>query len=373
MRLPSYRRTTAVMLKELIQMRRDRLTFGMMIAIPVLQLLLFGYAINTDPKNLPAAAHVIEDSAYARSVLAAISNTGYIRFTGEVKSETEVDRLLSQGDVAFVVTIPEGFARAVDRGEPAPLLIDADATDPSAAANAISAVSQLGQTALRHDFRERDAASPALDLVIHRRYNPEGLSSYNIVPGLLGVILTMTMVLITALAVTRETERGTMENLLAMPLSPGEVMLGKITPYIAIGYVQVVLVLAAARYLFGVPMLGSLELLFGVLAVFIAANLAVGFTFSTIARNQLQAMQMAFFFFLPSILLSGFMFPFRGMPQWAQWIGEALPLTHFLRAVRAILLKGSPAPDIWPHVWPLLIFLAVVTLIALRRYRQTLD
>jgi ABC-2 type transport system permease protein len=373
----SFSRTVAVMMKELIQMRRDRLTFGMIIGIPILQLLLFGFAINTDPKNLPAAVNIQDHSVYARSVLKAVENTGYFEFTHEVATEDEARLLLDEGEVSFVFTIPADFAAKLVRGERPQLLIEADATDPSAASNALSAISALEFSALRHDLKGSLASLapdvPPIELRVHRLYNPEGLSSYNVVPGLIGVILTMTMVLITALAVTRETERGTMENLLAMPLKPSEVMLGKITPYVVVGYIQVTVIMLAARFVFDVPMVGSLVLLSFVLVLFIAANLAVGFTFSAVARNQLQAMQMTFFFFLPSILLSGFMFPFRGMPSWAQWIGEALPLTHFLRIVRGILLKGNGPLEIWPHLWPLLLFLGLVTAIALNRYRRTLD
>jgi ABC-2 type transport system permease protein len=377
MRAFSLKRTFAVLLKELIQMRRDRLTFGMIIGVPIIQLLLFGFAINTDPKNLPSAARDLDRSVYSRSVLKALENTGYFDFVEDVATEEEGRRLLGQGRVAFVFTIPADFSRELLRGERAQVLVEADASDPSAASNALAAVSVLERGALRHDLKGALAAlvpdPPPLELRVHRLYNPEGLSTYNVVPGLLGVILTMTMVLITSLAVTRETERGTMENLLAMPLKPIEVMLGKIAPYVMVGYIQVLVIMLAARFVFDVPMVGSLFLLSLVLVIFIAANLAVGFTFSTLARNQLQAMQMTFFFFLPSILLSGFMFPFRGMPAWAQAIGEALPLTHFLRIVRGILLKGSGWSEIWPNIWPLLIFLAVVTAIALNRYRRTLD
>jgi ABC-2 type transport system permease protein len=373
----SLSRTIAVMMKELIQMRRDRLTFGMIIGIPIVQLLLFGYAINTDPKNLPAAVNVQDHSVYARSALKAIENTGYFEFTHEVQSEAEAKFLLDEGRVSFVFTIPADFSRKLVRGERPQVLIEADATDPSASSNALAAISVLEGSALRHDLKGALSSlapeAPPVELRVHRLYNPEGLSTYNVVPGLIGVILTMTMVLITALAVTRETERGTMENLLAMPLNPAEVMLGKIIPYVVMGYIQVTVVMLAARFIFDVPIVGSLFLLSLVLVLFIAANLAVGFTFSAVARNQLQAMQMTFFFFLPSILLSGFMFPFRGMPVWAQAIGEALPLTHFLRIVRGILLKGNGLLEIWPHVWPLLLFLAVVTTIALNRYRRTLD
>lgn len=373
----SFSRMFAVMLKEAIQMRRDRLTFGMIIGVPVIQLLLFGFAINNDPKSLPTAVHMADDSTYARSVLKAIAHTGYFEFIRTVASEAEAATLLDQGRVAFVITVPVDFSRRLLRGERPVLLVEADASDPSASVNALAALSRIEFTGLRHELKGAlaplAAKPPPLELRVLRRYNPEGISAYNVVPGLLGVILTMTMVLITGLAVTRETERGTMENLLAMPLTPGEVMLGKIIPYVVVGYIQVSVILISARYIFNVPMIGSLLLLSAVLALFIAANLAVGFTFSTLARNQMQAMQMTFFFFLPSILLSGFMFPFRGMPGWAQIIGEMLPLTHFLRIVRGILLKGNGLAGIWPSIWPLLIFLAVVTMIALARYRRTLD
>ena len=377
MALPSPRRVIAMMLKELIQMRRDRLTFGMMLGVPVMQLLLFGYAINTDPQYLPTAVQIRDHSPFARSIVAALENTRYFRIVGSVASEAEADAILDRGEAMFVVTVPEDFSRKLVRGDRPDLLVEVDATDPVAAGNAVSALDELARTAIDRDLdgtlADLRAGEPPFDLVLHRRYNPERITAYNVVPGLLGVILTMTMVLMTALAVTRETERGTMENLLAMPLRPAEVMLGKILPYVAVGYVQVSVVLLAARYLFGVPMLGSLPLLSVALLAFIGANLAVGFTFSTLARNQLQAMQLTFFFFLPSILLSGFMFPFAGMPAWAQVIGEALPLTHFLRIVRGVLLKGNGIADIWPNVWPLLLFMVAVSTVALKRYRRTLD
>lgn len=377
MALPSPRRVIAMMLKELIQMRRDRLTFGMMLGVPVMQLLLFGYAINTDPQYLPTAVQIRDHSPFARSIVAALENTRYFRIVGSVASEAEADAILDRGEAMFVVTVPEDFSRKLVRGDRPDLLVEVDATDPVAAGNAVSALDELARTAIDRDLdgtlADLRAGEPPFDLVLHRRYNPERITAYNVVPGLLGVILTMTMVLMTALAVTRETERGTMENLLAMPLRPAEVMLGKILPYVAVGYVQVSVVLLAARYLFGVPMLGSLLLLSVALLAFIGANLAVGFTFSTLARNQLQAMQLTFFFFLPSILLSGFMFPFAGMPAWAQVIGEALPLTHFLRIVRGVLLKGNGIADIWPNVWPLLLFMVAVSTVALKRYRRTLD
>ena len=370
-------RIGAVFIKELIQMRRDRLTFAMIIGIPIVQLVLFGYAINSDPKNLPTALNVQDNSVFARSLAAAMQNTGYFKITSIVHDEREGEELLASGTVAFLLTVPPNFSRALARGDRPSLLMEADASDPSAAANAMAAISQLPATVFNNDLkgalRPLQATQPPFNVVVHRLYNPEGISSFNVVPGLIGVILTMTMVLITALAVTREVERGTMENLLAMPLQPFEVMIGKITPYIVMGYVQVTVVIVAALALFGVPMLGSWFDLSVALAIFIAANLSIGFTISTVAQNQLQAMQMTFFFFLPSILLSGFMFPFRGMPVWAQFIGEALPNTHFMRIVRGIMLKGANLADLFGDIWPLLAFMVVVMGVALVRYRRTLD
>ena len=367
----------AVLMKEFVQMRRDRLTFAMMVAIPIMQLVLFGYAINADPKALPTAVLVNDHGTYTRSFLAAMAHSGYFRVVRELAHEEEVERVLASGEVQFVVTVPPQFSRRIERGERPVLLVEADASDPAATSNALAALAALNQTALSHDLKGPLAPlqplPPPFEVRVHRRYNPEGITQYNIVPGLIGTILTMTMVMMTALAMTRERERGTMENLLATPVRPIEVMTGKIAPYIVVGYIQVTIILAAARLLFGVPMAGSLVLLSVALILFIAANLAVGFTFSTLARNQLQAMQMAFFFFLPSILLSGFMFPFRGMPVWAQWIGEVLPLTHFLRILRGILLKGNAWYDIAPNVWPIALFLGVMAGIALYRYRETLD
>jgi len=373
----SVARLIAVLVKEFIQIRRDRLTFGMMVGIPIIQLTLFGFAINADPRNLPTAVLSAEESVFTRSFVTALRNSGYFDIVGGAVSEAEARRLIDEGQVQFVVTIPAGFSRAVMRGERPALLVEADATDPAATSNAVGALTTVARTAIDPDLTGPLSAlrsgAPPFELRIHRRFNPEGITQWNVVPGLMGVILTMTMVIMTALGVTRERERGTMESLLAMPVRPIEVMIGKIAPYIVIGYVQVTIILLAARFVFGVPMVGSLWLLSVALVVFIAANLSVGFTFSTIARNQLQAMQMAFFFFLPSILLSGFMFPFRGMPGWAQALGEILPLTHFLRVVRGILLKGNGWDEVAPHLWPLLLFLLVVSAVALRRYRQTLD
>lgn len=373
----SFARMAAVFVKEFQQMLRDRLTFGMAVGIPVLQLLLFGYAINTDPKGLPTALIATDTGPLARTLAAALQNTGYFKVVHTGTREADGEALVERGEVQFLVVIPSDFDRRVVRGEQPAILVSVDATDPSASGNAIAALNGVAAQALRHDLvgplRALAAGAAPYEVRIHRRYNPEGLSRYNIVPGLIGTILTMTMVMLTSLAMTRERERGTMENLLATPVRPGEVMVGKILPYVVIGYVQLGVILLAAWWLFEVPMVGSFTLLMAMIGVFIVANLAVGFTFSTLAKNQLQAMQMTFFFFLPSMLLSGFMFPFRGMPGWAQGIGELLPLTHFLRIVRGIMLKGNDAAQLLPALWPMLAFLAVAGIVALKRYRRTLD
>jgi len=373
----AWHRFMAVLAKEFVQVRRDRLTFAMMIGVPVMQLVLFGFAINLDPKGLPAAVVAGEASPFSRSLVRALENSGYFRMVAEPAGEEAADRLIARGEVQFLLHIPADFSRRLQRGERPAVLIEADATDPAATSNALAAVQQVNLTALDHDLTGPLAAlqsqPPAFELRVHRRYNPEGITQYNIVPGLMGVVLTMTMVMMTALAMTRERERGTMENLLATPVRPLEVMIGKIVPYILIGYVQVAVILLAAVFVFDVPVVGSLALLSAVLVLFIATNLAIGFTFSTLARSQMQAMQMTMFFFLPSMLLSGFMFPFRGMPEWAQALGQVLPLTHFLRIVRGVLLKGSVLADIAPSIWPLAAILAVVTGLALLRYQRTLD
>jgi len=373
----SLRRAFAVFLKEFRQMMRDRLTFGMAVGVPILQLVLFGYAINTDPKGLPTVLVAADSGPFARSIVAALQNTGYFHIMQTAPNEAAGDALIADGDAQFMVVVPPEFSKRLVRGEMPALLVSVDATDPSAAGNAIAALNGVANQALQQDLvgplRRLQAGHPPYELRVHRRYNPEGLSRYNIVPGLIGTILTMTMVMLTSLAMTRERERGTMENLLATPVRPGEVMAGKILPYVVIGYIQLGVILGAAWALFEVPMEGSFALLLAMIGVFMLANLAVGFTFSTLAKNQLQAMQMTFFFFLPSMLLSGFMFPFRGMPVWAQYLGEALPLTHFLRVVRGILLKGNGLVQVLPELWPMLIFLFIAGFLALKRYRLTLD
>jgi ABC-2 type transport system permease protein len=376
-RVFSIRRVWAVLVKEFIQMRRDRLTLGLILGVPLMQLLLFGFAINNDPKHLPAAVSISDPGPFADAIVAALRNSDYFDIVEATNDPEAARRLLAEDKVSFVVEIPANFSRDLVRGAQPELLIEADATDPASSSNAVGAVAQIAGEALRDDLVGPLAAraqGPApFTTVIHRLYNPEIITQYNIVPGLLGVILTMTMVLMTSMALTRERERGTYENLLAMPVTPVEIMIGKIAPNIFVGLIQAAIVLVAARYVFGVPMIGSLVLLFAVTGLFIAANLAVGYTFSTVAHNQLQAMQMMVFFLLPAILLSGFAFPFRGMPVWAQWIGEALPVTHFLRIVRGILLKGNGPAEIWTDVWPLFVFLFAVGTAALLRFRRTLD
>ena len=369
----SFARWLGILLKEFIQLKRDRLTFGMIVGIPIMQLVLFGYAINADPKHLPTAVVMADPGPFARAYVAAMRNSDYFRIVGSI-DERQADGLLDRGEVQFVVTFPPGFNRDLVRGKPPVLLVEADATDPMAANGAIAVLARLGTGVFAPDLPGRALpAAPPVDLRVHRRFNPEALTSYNIVPGLMGVILTLTMVLMTGLAMTRERERGTFENLLATPATPLEVMTGKIVPYILIGLIQVALILAAARWLFDVPMHGSLLLLFAVVLIFICANLTLGITFSSIARNQLQAMQMTIFFFMPSLLLSGFMFPFRGMPDWAQVVGNVLPLTHFLILVRGILLKGNGIDMIWPHTWPILLFMGAVLAFGLKTFRKTLD
>lgn len=373
----SFDRCIAIVRKEFSQMKRDHVSVGMILVIPLIQLILFGFAINTNPKALPTAVIVGEHSQFSRSFIRGMENTAYFRVAYLPKSEAAARKLMAEGKVLFVVSIPSDFTRRFIRQEHPSILVEADATDSVAVNGAVGALKELAQRVfsdltqgvLGHLKMHR----PTVDLVLHRQYNPESITQYNIVPALLGVVLTMTLVMVTSMAITRERERGTMESLLATPVKPLEVMIGKIIPYILIGYVQVCLILAFAWLLFHVPMRGSIGLLLLCTLPFIAANLSVGLTFSSIANNQLQAMQMAFFFFLPSILLSGFMFPFYGMPQWAQWIGRALPLTYFLRIVRGVILKGNDFWLVWPDVWPMLVFMTIVLFVAWKRYRRTLD
>ena len=369
----SLRRVAAMIVKEFVQLRRDRITFATMIMIPLMQLVLFGYAINTTPRNMPTAVLLQESSDVGRSILAALANTRYFKVTHQVRDTAEFDRLLQSGTVLFAVEIPANFERAVRRGDRPALLVAADATDPVATGSALSALAQIVQTALAHDRALPEAGGPAFEIRTHARYNPSGSSQLNIVPGLLGTILTLTMLIFTALSVTRELERGTMESLLAMPIKPVEIMLGKIAPYVLVGFLQATLIVGAGIVLFGVPVIGNLALPAALTTLFIATNLSFGYTFSTLAQNQLQAVQMAMMFFLPNLLLSGFLFPFAGMPEWAQWVGECLPLTHFVRIARAIMLKGSTIGDLRYDSLALVALMLVAMTIAVTRFRRTLD
>jgi ABC-2 type transport system permease protein len=368
-----WRRTGAMLLKEFLQLRRDRVTFATMIAIPIMQLVLFGYAINTVPRDLPTAVLMQESSDVGRTILKALENTRYFKVTRRVRDEAEFDRVLKSGQVLFGIEIPQNFERDLRRGDQPAILVAADATDPVASSNALGALNQLIQTALVND-REIPASGPMpFAIIAHARYNPAQSSQLNIVPGLLGTILTLTMLIFTALSVTRETERGTMENLLSMPITPLEIMLGKITPYVLVGFLQAAVIVLAGIALFSVPIVGNPVLLAALTTLFIATNLATGYTFSTLAQNQLQAIQMAMMYFLPNMLLSGFLFPFAGMPVWAQYVGECLPLTHYLRIVRAIMLKGATLADLRYDTLALAALMLVAMLIAVTRFRRTLD
>jgi ABC-2 type transport system permease protein len=368
-----WRRTGAMLLKEFLQLRRDRVTLATMITIPLMQLLLFGYAINTMPRDLPTAVLLQENSDVGRVILKALENSRFFKVTRQVRDEAEFDQVLQSGAVLFGVEIPAEFERALRRGDRPALLVAADATDPVASGTALGALSQIVQTALVNEHAIPDSTAAPFEIRQHARYNPAQVSAFNIVPGLLGTILTLTMLIFTALSVTRETERGTMENLLSMPIDPLEIMLGKIAPYIVIGFLQATLIVAAAVFLFGVPMSGDFGLLAALTTLFIATNLSVGYTFSTLAQNQLQAIQMAMMYFLPNLLLSGFLFPFAGMPAWARWVGETLPLTHFVRIVRAIMLKGAPLSLLHIDVAALAGLMLIAMTIAVLRFRRTLD
>lgn len=376
-RVVSWARVGAVFLKELVQMRRDRLTFAIMLFMPVMQLLLFGYAINTDPRHLPAVVHVREEGPLTRSFLASLAASSYFDIVAVSADSDEADAMLRRGDAMFLIEIPDGFETRMVRGERPQILVAADASDPVAAGGPVAAVQEVALRAFAPELEGAlsDLAPQAapFEIVAHRRFNPAAVTAFNIVPGLLGVILTMTLVMITSIALTREVERGTMETLLATPVRPLEVMIGKTTPYVLVGAIQVALVMIAARFLFQVPFTGSVLAFLAGVAVFLFANLMLGYLISTVARSQMQAMQLTFFVFLPSILLSGFMFPFRAMPHWAQAIGEGLPLTHFLRLVRKVVLKDGGFGDVLPDIGPLLVILAVLTSAALLRFRQRLD
>lgn len=368
-----WRRAGAMLTKEFIQLRRDRVSFAMIVTLPIMQLLLFGYAINTTPRNLPTAVLLQETSDVGRAILAALERTQYFKITHRLSSAEEFDRVLASGRVLFAIEIPAGFERALRRGDKPALLVAADATDPVASGTALSSLGRIVELALRNERMLPEQSEPLFEIRSHARYNPAAISALNIVPGLVGVILTMTMLIFTALSVTREVERGTMESLLAMPISPLEIMVGKIVPYIMVGFIQAALIIGFGLLLFGVPIVGSLMLLALLSTLFIATNLSIGYSFSTVAQNQLQAVQMTFMFFLPNILLSGFMFPYAGMPAWAQWVGEFLPLTHYLRIVRAIMLKGATFADLHYDVAAMAGLMLIAMVIAVTRFRRTLD
>jgi ABC-2 type transport system permease protein len=368
-----FRRVAAMIRKEFVQLRRDRITFATIITIPLMQLVLFGYAINTQPRGLPTAVLLQEQSDVGRTILKALENTKYFKMTRQLRDEDDFDRVLASGEVLFAIEIPRGFERALRRGDRPALLVAADATDPVATTAALGALNNLLATALRNDRAVPDSGPLPFEIRTHARYNPAGSSQLNIVPGLMGTILTMTMLIFTALSVTREIERGTMENLLSMPIKPVEVMFGKIIPYVLVGFIQATLIVGIGVLLFGVPVQGSLLMLALLSTLFITTNLSIGYTFSTIVQNQLQAMQLSMMFFLPSILLSGFMFPFAGMPVWAQYIGEGLPLTHYLRIVRAIMLKGATLQNLQYDTIALFALMLLAMTIAVTRFRRTLD
>ena len=372
-RVFSLYRLYALLAKEMTQMMRDRITFGMMIGIPLVQLALFGFAINTDPKQLPSALVTTSQDQFTRAIVTSLEVTGYYRFDYVGISETKADELMQEGRVSFVVTIPSDFSKRVLRGDAPQILIEADASDPAASSGAVSTLATVAKEAFTRELGTQTQTGAPVDIVVHKRYNPEGISQYNIVPGLLGVILQLVMVMMTAMALTREVERGTMENLLAMPATPFEIMLGKVLPYLGVGAVQVVVILVAAKLVFHVPFVGSLLLLICGILIFISSLVLIGYFISTVAGSQMQAMQMSFFFFLPSLMLSGFMFPFKGMPQWAQFIGEVFPLTHFLRIVRGVMLKGADLEAMRSPMLALIGFTVLLIVFSLARFRKTLD
>ncbi|MFZ1137383.1 MAG: ABC transporter permease [Candidatus Korobacteraceae bacterium] len=373
----SISRWWAIVRKEFLQLRRDRVTFAMIVGIPIIQMALFGYAINTDPKHLDTAIISADNTDITRTFIWAMKNSSYFKFVGELPNEAAGREALDQGKVLFVVNIPAGFTRQLLRHERPALLVEADATDPTAAGNALFALNGITQSVIQKELTGPLASlagtAPPFEVQVHRLYNPDGVTQYNVVPGLMGVILTLTMVMMTGLAITRERERGTMENLLAMPATPIEVMTGKLVPYIGIGLLQSTIILLAARFVFHVPFFGNIGAVYLVALLFVAANLTVGITLSSLAQNQLQAVQLTVFYFLPNILLSGFMFPFQGMPTWAQWLGNLLPLTYFNRLIRGIMLKGNGWANSWPSVWPMIVFTLVVMTVAVTTYRRTLD
>ncbi len=373
----SWQRLKAIIKKELIQLKRDRATFGMIVMLPIIQLLLFGYAINTDPKNLPTAIISRDNSIITRSIVVGLQNSEYFKITDNISSDKQGDNLLKRGKAVFVVSIPDNFTQDVVRGKKPKILLQADATDPSSVSGAVGALNGIVEKVIKENLKGELAYlqndKPAFSIITHKLYNPEGITRYNIVPGLIGIVLIFTGVMMTALAITRERERGTMENLLSMPVKPIEVMIGKIMPFVFIGLFQTSMVLLIARFLFNIPIFGSIGLLFVCTLLFIVCNLTIGYLISTVAKNQTQALQMSIFVIMPSIIMTGFMFPFQGMPAWAQTIGSCIPLTYFVRIVRGIMLKGAELIDILPNLWALGIIVLVLTGLTMKIYKNTLD
>jgi len=370
----SLKRLYSLLRKEWIQVRRDRMTLRIIVALPILQLFLFGYAINTNPHHLPTGLLISEPSKYERTIVGALQNTGYYDIQ-LYASESQAEQALAAGDVLFVINVPPNFDRSVDRGEQPAILVDADATDPTAIGYATAALGAVVGS-LNRDLppgRQTQTVNAPFQFVVHARYNPEQLTVLNVVPGLICIVLTMSTLLITTLSITRERERGTMENLMAMPVRPIEIMIAKIVPYVVIGYVQTILILVIAAAVFNLPIRGSVVLLLLALGLFVASNLALGLAFSTVSANQMQAQQLAQFTLMPSFMLSGFMFPFRGMPVWAQWLGEIFPTTHAMRIVRGVLLKGNGVEALAQDLWPIALFTLVVIAVAVWSYRETLD
>jgi ABC-2 type transport system permease protein len=370
-----WQRIAAMIFKEVRQMVRDPGTVAMMFMFPIIQLVIFGYAINNDPRHLPLAIEVNDHSAFSRSIVSGLRQTSYFDVIELQGGFGEGERLLAEGKAQFVLTVPVDFARDLVRGERPELLLSVDATDPASTGPAVAAVNEAVTQALGRELigplAMRQTGPPPVSLVLHRSYNPEGKTSHNTVPGLLAIILSMTMVALTAMSVAREEEQGTMENLLATPLRPIEVMVGKIVPYFTLGFVQTLVVLAAAAVIFKVPFVGSMALLLAVTLLFALVCLTLGFTMSTVVSSQVQAMHASMFYLMPSILLSGFAFPFRGMPVWIQWLAELLPPTHYIRLVRGIMLKGWDWRLVLPETGVLMLMLVVLTTVAVRRYRDT--
>ena len=374
----SFSRIVAIVKKEFVQMRRDKLTLAMMIGIPIVQLIIFGFAINSNPKHL--STYILNgdgQSQFTRHFISSLQNSKYFDIKGTLYSPDKAQHNMLSGKATFIITIPPGFNNKLIRGENPEILLEADSVDPQTIGSALAVANIVFKNSVstfaKGSLQYLKGSDDLVQLKIHRNYNPNQIMQFSTVPSLLGVILTLTLVFVTALSMTREAERGTMENLLCMPVRPIEVLLGKIGPYIVMGLIQMVLIVILGHYLFNVPVNGNILLLLLMGLVFIIATLSVGIVFSTIARNQLQAVQMSMFFFLPSIMLSGFMFPFKAMPVWAQYIGQCLPLTHFNIIVRGIMIKGAGFKDLQMQLYYIVIFMVIVLTIGVLRYRKTLD